>query len=132
MAIIKRSTKSNVFQSEMVHSTGIEKWKEGRWWREFLVSVSYPPYNCLICLTFKDERRRFFSKIEISAKPKETERVALEALFKDWVKTSDEWWGGDWVEQPGLADWHVSQHLRARKLSEPGKNPQTPPRGCRC
>ena len=45
----------------------------------------------LVCLIFRDERRGFFSKIEISAKPKETERAALEGLFKDWIKTSDEW-----------------------------------------
>ena len=37
----------------------------------------------LVCLIFRDERRGFFSKIKISAKPKESERAALEGLFKD-------------------------------------------------
>ncbi|KUJ17206.1 uncharacterized protein LY89DRAFT_718857 [Mollisia scopiformis] len=106
MITMKRSERSSVVQSEMVRVTGMERWKEGRWWREFL-----------------DERRTFFNKINISAKPKETERDALGVSFKDWVKASQEWWGGDWVDQSGLAEWHVSQYLRARKVSESSYQP---------
>jgi hypothetical protein len=39
MEDIKRSTRASVFQSEMVRLTSSDRWQEGRWWREFLVSV---------------------------------------------------------------------------------------------
>ena len=34
---------------------------------------------------------------------------------KDGVKNSSDWWSGDWVDQPGLADWYVNQYLRGKE-----------------
>lgn len=46
----------------------------------------------------------------------EEERTKLVAMFQQHVKESYQWWGGQWIEHPGLADWHVNQYVRKLEL----------------
>ncbi|PVH70695.1 hypothetical protein DL98DRAFT_521483 [Cadophora sp. DSE1049] len=89
--------KSVPIQNHISSLAGEGRWKEGRWWREF-----------------SRARFTFFSTIEISSHPSETERETLASLFVAWIRESNEWWGGTWATNE-LADWNVNQHLRGRK-----------------
>jgi len=45
----------------------------------------------------------------------ETERADHVASLGVYIKSSDQWWGGTWIEYSGLADWHVNQYVRKLK-----------------
>ncbi|RDW56700.1 hypothetical protein BP6252_14021 [Coleophoma cylindrospora] len=98
MSITRRSSTAEV-RKALVLKTGSPKWEESRWWNEF-----------------RALRRKLLSKENISPRPSETEKAALEEIFKAWVDGSDEWWAqGSWTAEPGLIDWHITQYLRGRK-----------------
>jgi hypothetical protein len=70
----------------------------------------------------KDQRREFFSALNISAKPSATEREEAARRFKMWVSGSAEWWGGEWAnENDGVVDWHLTQFLRTRSIPKAGE-----------
>ena len=81
--------------------------------------------------TIQKARFTFFSTIEITPRPSETEREKLANLFTTWIMESGDWWGGTWASHE-LADWNVNQHLRGRKLGvdQCGYSPRSWERVC--
>lgn len=94
-------------------------WGHDNYWREFGVCHLSNKWHDYTDIS-QTGRRKCLQSLTTSTKPSETEREVLKASFKYWVRHSQEWWTGDWVEYPGMADWHVNQYLRCGKQRDQG------------
>jgi len=112
MAEITRWSQVGDVQREQTRLTGKADWMDKYFWIEFTK----------LRRTFLDLQT---SVHPIADSPRETERLPLIEAFKEWVKDSNEWWAGDWVDYSRIADWHVNQYinLMTRKKNKQSLSP---------